>query len=426
MLDELRQREADGQPIQVGLVGVGSMGRAVAFQIGRTPGMRLSFLADSDPAAAERGAALYGKPTVVAGDARAALQDHAIPCDVLVEATNSIVAAYDYCLAAIERGAHCVLMNAEVDAFLGHLLRDRARQRGVIVTSDAGDQHGVLARTIEEVSLWGFDIVQAGNMKGFLDRHRTLAGSVEIARRLNLSTEQCLAYTDGSKLNIEMSIVANEHGLTPLVPGMEGPRAERAEDALRLFDFDRYGGQGRVDYILGATQHGGGVYVVGRCDDDFQADYLKYYKVAHVPPYFLFLRPYHLCHLETPRAIALAALFGKAVCSLRKGRLADCYAHAKRALRAGDRIEHAIGSDEVYGLIMESATADSAGLIPQGVLQVEDGEQRPRIRKASAADVPLTWDDVDIPATRMLELWLEQQALLESPACSRVSIPPSA
>lgn len=197
----------------------------------------------------------------------------------LIEATNSIVAAYDYCVAAIERRAHCVLMNAEVDLIPGHLLQSAAMDHGVVVTSDSGDQHGVLARIMEEVEMWGFDIVQAGKMKGFLDRYRAAAGTIEIARSLNLSTVQCLAYTDGSKLNIEMSVIANEYGLTPLVPGMEGPKAEKVQDVLGLFDFDAYSGHGRVDYILGAGEHRSGVYVVGKCDSAFQQGYMDYYKV---------------------------------------------------------------------------------------------------------------------------------------------------
>jgi predicted homoserine dehydrogenase-like protein len=412
MLNELKLRELENRPIQVGLVGLGAMGLGIAYQIGKTPGMRLSFVADLSQAAAQKGADIYGKPTRVVTDALGALRDEKIPCDVLVEATNSIVAAYDYCQAAIERKAHCVLMNAEVDAILGYLLRDAAARQGVVVTSDAGDQHGVLSRMMEEIEMWGFEITQAGNMKGFLERHRDLEGTVEVAKKLGLSPVQCLAYTDGSKLNIEMSVIANEYGLIPTVPGMEGPRAEKVEDVVNLFDFDSYGGKGRVDYVLGAKQHGGGVYVVGRCDDGFQQGYLNYYKVTNKHPYYLFLRPYHLCHLETPRAVALAALYGKAVCTMKMGRVTDCFAYAKRDLKPGDRVEHAIGSDEVYGLIMEAKPADAANLMPQGVLDVEGSPERPVIRRAVPKDQPVSWDDVELPASRMVELWEKQKPLL--------------
>jgi predicted homoserine dehydrogenase-like protein len=412
MLDELKTREKEGRPIHVGLVGLGSMGSAIAYQIGRTPGMRLAFVADKDEAAAKRGAEKYGKPTHITSDCLSALRDETIQCDVFIEATNSIVAAYDYSIAAIERKAHCVLMNAEVDLCLGHLLQAESKTHGVVVTSDSGDQPGVLARMIEEVEMWGFDIVQAGNMKGFLDRHRDAAGTVEIARKLNLSTVQCLAYTDGSKLNIEMSLIANEHGLTPYVRGMEGPRATKVQDVLDLFHFDKYDGHGHVDYVLGAKEHGGGVYVVGKCDSTFQQSYLDYYKVSNKHPYYLFFRPYHLCHLETTRAVALAALYGKAVCTQRMGRVTDCFAHAKKDLAAGSSIQHAIGSDEVYGLIDVASKADAMNQVPQGVLGVENSDRRPVIKRAVERDQPLTWDDVEIPAGRMADLWEKQKNLL--------------
>lgn len=412
MLQELKQREKDGNPIHVGLIGLGTMGKGIAYQIGLTPGMRLSFVADQDLKAAEEGARLYGKPTHITSDSMSALKDEKLKCDVFVEATNSIIAAYDYCMAAIERKAHCVLMNAEVDAILGFLLRDAARKQGVIVTSDAGDQHGVLSRMMEEIEMWGFEVVQAGNMKGFLDRHQTLEGIEPIAKKLGLSTVQCLAYTDGSKLNIEMSIIANEYGLTPLVPGMEGPRADKMQDVVNLFDFEKYNGQGRVDYILGAKEHGGGVYVVAKSESVFQQGYMNYYKVTNKHPYYVFLRPYHLCHLETPRAIALTTLYNKPVCTMRKGRVTDCYAYAKKDMAAGARVEHAIGSNEVYGLIEEAKLADAAGRMPQGVLDIEESPERPVLKRAVKKDQPLTWDDFDMPASRMVELWGKQKPLV--------------
>ena len=412
MLNELKAREKEGRLIHVGLVGLGAMGCGIAYQIARTPGMRVSFIADRDRAAAEKGAKVYGKPTHVTTDCMAALRDEKIPCDVFVEATNSIIAAYDFCMAAIERKSHVVLMNAEVDLILGHLLQDAAKKQGVIVTSDGGDQHGVLARMMEEVEMWGFDIVQAGNMKGFLDRHRDIAGSVDIAKSLGLSTLQCLAYTDGSKLNIEMSVIANEYGLTPFVPGMEGPKANKVQDVFDLFDFDKYNGRGRVDYILGAKEHGGGVYVIGKCEDEFQRGYMNYYKVYNKHPYYLFLRPYHLCHLETPRAAALAAMYGKPVCTQRMGRVTDCFAYAKKDLPAGTVIQHAIGSDEVYGLIDTAKTADAAKQVPQGVLDVEGSNARPVTKRALKKDQPITWDDIDLPDTRMAQLWEKQKPLV--------------
>jgi predicted homoserine dehydrogenase-like protein len=418
MLDELKYREKEGQPIRVGLIGAGAMGLGVAWQIGRTPGMEISFIADLNIEAARKGEEVYGKATRVTTDGLRALKDERIPCDVLVESSNSIAPAGEYCLAAIERKSHVVLMNAEVDLMLGRLLQAEAVKQGVVVTSDAGDQHGVLMRMMEEVEMWGFDLVQAGNIKGFLNRYATVESLQQEARKRNLNPVQCCAYTDGSKLNIEMALVSNGTGMTPFVPGMQGPACKRVEEVVKAFDFDAYDGIGRVDYVLGA-EPGGGVYVVGRCDDEFQKHYLWYYKLVSNHPYYLLYRPYHLCHLETPRAVALAALWGKPVLTHKFGRVSDVYAYAKRDLAPGAVVNHGIGSDEVYGIIECAPEADGAGQVPQGILEASESGAKPILKRALRKDEALCWDDVELPDSMLLNLFERQQQLFSVPVPAR-------
>ena len=236
-------------------------------------------------------------------------------------------------------------MNAEVDLALGPLMQREARRQNVVVTSDGGDQHGVLKRMIDDISLWGFRIVQAGNIKGFLDRYATADSLVEEAAKRYLNPVQCCAYTDGTKLNIEMALVANGLGLIPSTPGMEGPACDDVHEVMERFDFDSYGEQGRVDYILGA-EPSGGVYVVAHCDDLLQMQYLDYYKMGD-GPYYLFYRPYHLCHLETPRVIAESVLDGEILLQPEFGQITDVLAYAKRSVRSGTRVEHGIGGESI-------------------------------------------------------------------------------
>ena len=337
--------------IRVGLVGAGSMGRGIAMQIQATPGLALAWVADLKHEAAAEGARLA--PGSAHGtDCHQLLATH--PVEVLVEATNSIEAAADSCRAALENKAHVVLMNAEVDLAHGPELAALAAQKGLVLTSDAGDQHGVLATMITEADLMGFDIVQAGNIKGFLDRRATPDSIRDEAAKRNLSPTQCCAYTDGTKLHIEMAVLANALGYLPPEGGMTGPRAKRVEEALTLFDFDSYGGTPRIDYLLGA-EPGGGVYLVVTPKKNLppeQAFYLDYYKLNSSPcgKYRLLYRPYHLCHLETPKAI-LAAMPGRAILTPRSEKVCEVYAYAKKDLPTGTEIRHAIGSAEVYGLV---------------------------------------------------------------------------
>ena len=57
MFEALKQREAEGNPIRVGLIGAGAMGIGIAWQVARTPGMELVFVADLKREALEKGVA---------------------------------------------------------------------------------------------------------------------------------------------------------------------------------------------------------------------------------------------------------------------------------------------------------------------------------------------------------------------------------
>ena len=429
MLNNLKQREATGNNIRVGLIGAGAMGVGIAWQVAHTPGMELVFVADLNRDAATRAveaangqaqtldnarpaARRAGSEIIVTEDALSLLsEDMGVDVDVVVESTNTIGAAARYCLAAIQRKAHVVLMNAEVDLALGPLLQHEAEKQGVVVTSDAGDQHGVLARMMDEIELWGFRLVQAGNIKGFLNRYATAEMLRGEAAKRNLNPIQCCAYTDGTKLNIEMAIISNARNMPPFVDGMEGPACEDVREAITKFNFDAYDGVGHVDYILGA-EPGGGVYVVGHCDNPLQGPYLEYYKLGK-PPYYLFYRPYHLCHLETTRAIAMAELYGKAVLTPAFGRVADVYAQAKRDLKTGQVIAHGIGGDEFYGLIKPCAHADADGQVPIALLESENGAQ-PKLRRDLPKDGVLCIEDIQLPDTYLNRLFARQNDLISA------------
>jgi predicted homoserine dehydrogenase-like protein len=222
-----------------------------------------------------------------------------------------------------------------------------------------------------------------------------------------------VSYSDGTKMNIENAIIGNYAGLIPLKPGGEGPRINSLEEIFNdgVFSWDQYGEQGRVDYTLGVPYPGGGVYVVGYCDDDQQDFLLKYYKVVNKRPYYLFFRPYHLCHVETPRAIAQAYFDHRAVITPPAGKkLCDVYAYAKRDLKAGDAIGHAIGGDEVYGLVDAVANAEPDQQAPIYYLEAMNGNHAVLTRDV-AKDAPLRWADLSIPDSPYLQLLQAQNGV---------------
>jgi predicted homoserine dehydrogenase-like protein len=168
----------------------------------------------------------------------------------------------------------------------------------------------------------------------------------------------CTAYTDGTKLNIEMALIANAEGLKTVLPGMTGPSAESVEEVLKLFDFSSIWNYREpvVDYILGARP-GGGVFAVGFSDNPYQRDMLEYYKMG-AGPFYLFYRPYHLCHVEAIRSVAEAVLDGRALLQPACGFRTNVIAYAKTDLHEGQSCD-GLGGYTCYGMI-ENADADGA------------------------------------------------------------------
>ena len=137
---------------------------------------------------------------------------------------------------AIASGKHIVMMNAEADALFGPSFWKEAQRHQVAYTSADGDQPVVLARLVEELRFYGFNFVMAGNIKGFLNRYTDpIAIRPEAAKRY-LDPQVCASYTDGTKLAVEMAIVANGLGCDLLQIGMIGPRVTDAVDLLDAFD----------------------------------------------------------------------------------------------------------------------------------------------------------------------------------------------
>jgi predicted homoserine dehydrogenase-like protein len=423
---ELLALERAGSPIRVAVLGAGgSMGQGLALQCGMTPGVRMVAAIDIDLPSAERAAELHGLPwtrasseaavraglkagkTVVTSHPAPVLAEGRGAVDILVESTTSVAAAAAAVESALRMKIDVVLMNAEVDCLLGPSLHRTAHGSGAIVTSDAGDQHGVLMRMLDEVRLWGFEIVMAGNIKGFLDRAATSRSVAAEARKRKLNPVMCAAYTDGTKLNIEMALVADATGLVPARRGMLGPRADHVHEVLSMFDLDDLRSPGVVDYILGA-EPGGGVFVVGYCDVPVQRDYLAYYKMGE-GPFYLFYRPYHLCHLETTHALARVAIERKPVFAPLDRPVAEVIAVAKTDLPAGTVISRAIGGDHVYGEVEERGAAAAA--VPICLLEQEEGHAA-RTTRPVAMGEPVLWTDIELPESDLFTAWRRQEEWL--------------
>lgn len=363
--------------MRVGLVGAGAMGKGILYQTLITPGVRCVALCDIRVDVAVACACELNVPHEVVHSASAmeaairagrlaiCADGMLVACceqvDVFVESTSSIIPGARFTVAALESGKHVNLMNAEIDLAFGPHFLDLARRNDVTFTSCDGDQHTVLKTLIDDMTLWGFDLVMAGNIKGFLDRGADPVSIRPEADKRNLDYKMCTAYTDGTKLCIEMALIANGLGLEATRPGMTGPSARHVDEVLGLFDFEALWGnrQPVVDYVLGALP-GGGVFAVGYQDQPFQSFMLNYYKMGP-GPFYVFYRPYHLCHVESIASIVRPALDRFSLLQPDHGFRTDVFAYAKKDLRAGEVLD-GIGGHACYGLIENVHNRPHAGL----------------------------------------------------------------
>lgn len=373
------QLPADSREILVGIIGLGAMGKGLLYQTTVTPSIRAVAVCDTDLDKASNILREFGLPYRVIetdDDITKAIAEQVVAVfsdgeqlarmrglDAVVEATGTILPGARFSLAALQAKKHLILMNSEIDLIFGSHLCRVAEENGVVCTSCDGDQYGVLKHLIDDMSKWGFSLVMAGNIKGFLDRNANPKSIIAEADKRNLDYKACASYTDGTKLNIEMAITANSFGLSTRQPGMFGPKCDTIEQVNDCFDFSTLWREKQpfVDYVLGAKP-GGGVFAIGYCDNPYQMRMLQYYKMGD-GPFYTFYRPYHLCHIEAMATIENAVLRREALMTPAHGFLTNVYAYAKRDLHQGEMLD-GIGGYCCYGLIENCADQGDEPGIP--------------------------------------------------------------
>ena len=377
LLERLADRTAEHGEVAVAVVGAGFMGRGLVQQIALTPGMRVALVVARRPEIAVEAFSAAGLLEPLVSDDSAALADavgagraavtrdaaataELEEIDVVVEATGALEFGAAVILGALQAGKDVVSLNAELDATIGHLLYAEAERAGGVYSIADGDQPGVLFRQMEFVSGMGLELIAAVNCKRNLDVHQNPDDSRPYAERDRTSVSMTTAFGDGTKMQIENAVLANITGLVPDRRGMHGVETtldHAVADITGVLERD-----GVVEYTLGGD-FGGGVFVIGRSEDDWVRHYLRYAKLGDGPDY-LFFRPYHLLHFEVPLTIAQVVVdrhpLGKPV----GPPVAEVVAMAKRDLRPGDALD-GIGGFCCYGHVDTAERAE--GYLPIGL-----------------------------------------------------------
>jgi len=416
----LEQREREGRPIRVGLVGSGYMGRGIALEL-FTPiaGMRLVAIANRTLAGAERAYREAGAGAVTTVNSVETLEsaieagqyaitdDAALLCradgiDVVIECTGAIEFGAKVALDAIANRKHLVLMDCELDATVGPLLKRHADRNGVVVTNTDGDEPGVAMNLFRFVKMIGYRPLATGNLKGLMDPHRTPETQRAFAEKAKQNANMITSYADGTKLSMESTVLANATGFRVARRGMHGHRCAHVKDSLSLYNVDELlEGGGIVDYLLGAEPHTG-AFVLGYSDHPIKQQYMSTFKMGN-GPLFAFYTPYHLPHLQIVGTVARAALFHDATITPRGEPVCDVLTTAKRDLKPGDVLD-GLGGFTCYGQIDNAETVRQENLLPMGVAE------GCRVVRDIRQDRPLTYDDVELPEGRVIDRLRAEQA----------------
>jgi predicted homoserine dehydrogenase-like protein len=402
------------------MVGAGATGRAIALQLATpVPGIRLVAIANrtiehGERAFKEAGIAKWQRVGSVR-EAESAI-DRGIPVltddplvlaachsvDLIVEVTGTIEAAAALALAAFKHGKHVVLVNAELDSLLGPLLKAKADEAGVVVTHTDGDEPGVAMTLLRYLRSLGLSPVAAGNIKGMVDHYRTPDTQRAFAERNDQNVKKVTSFADATKLSMEATVLANATGFHVGRRGMFGPSCSYVREIAQLLPADQMLATGLVDYALGAAPHTG-AFVIVHEETPLKKVQLAYYKIGD-GPFYVFYTPFHLPHIQIASTIGRAVIHHDRTVAPIGGPVCEVLTVAKRDLKAGELLD-GVGGFCTYGLIDNAAAARAQVALPIGL---SDGCV---LRRNISKDDVLSFDDVDLPASGLVEsLWREQQA----------------
>ncbi len=439
----LAQRERDGRPIRVGLIGAGRFGTMYLAQARNIPGIHVVAIADINTARAA-GAfrlvewpaeataetvadALATRGTAIVADASALFETPEI--DVVVEATGNPVVGVHHALRAIETGKHIIMVTVEADALAGPALARRAEKAGVVDSMAYGDQPALIMELVDWARTSGFDVVCAGKGAKYLEHYHAMNPdnvwenwefSKELTDSGQLNPYMHTSFRDGTKAAIEMAAVANAAGLVPSDDGLTFTPGN-VEEIATICRPSAVGGvlanEASVEVMSSVTRAGDwipfntqeGVFVVVKATNDYVSGCFTEYPWHPDPTgrYAALYRPYHYVGLELNISIANAALRGIAT-GTPTGFYGDVVATAKRDLKAGEILDGE-GGFTVWGKLVSATTSVRRRLLPVALAHHVE----------LTADVPegqsVSWDDIVITdeLATAIELRRETEALVQ-------------
>lgn len=414
----LKKRQRENNPLRIGIIGAGTLGQGVVTTIENAiPGMEVSAIYSRGIEKAQLAYDRAGVTNyvlakhldeanlakqegfrVISGDPKIICRMKAV--DVIIEMTGQIEFGAKVTLDAIRHKKHVVLLNADLDATIGPILKVHADQHGVILTNADGRQPGVLMNLYRFVKTIGYRPVLAGNIKSTIDPHFAIPPNPTTAPQPNRNPNLMTAFSDGTMLAMQMAVVANATGFRVGPGGMEGPVCASVKEAMNLFPLEKLLAEGRVDYLQGAEPERG-VFIIGYNNNPAEMAYQR--MINQDPgPFHLFYVNDHLAHLEVPLTAARAALFNDATITPLRRPVCEVITVAKKRLKIGTRLD-GIGGFTCYGTLENADVSLLKNLLPIG-LSLDC-----TLTRQVTKDQVISFDHVKMPPKRLChQLWKDQ------------------
>ncbi|MCB4809202.1 Gfo/Idh/MocA family oxidoreductase [Tamlana sp. 62-3] len=418
---KLQERELQGNPIKVGVIGAGEMAKGLINQICRyTPGMQVVAVYNRTCSKAENALLKAGVDSFKVTDSEHVFcklidnGDTAITnqidlllnepqIDVIVELTGHIEFGLKNIIKAFKKGKHVVSFNAELEATFGPYLKQKAQEHNVMYTLGDGDQPGVTQNLYRHVKMMGFEPLICGNIKGLQDHYRNPTTQQGFAKQWGMTPEMVTSFADGTKISFEQAVTANATNMCVTQRGMVGPNFKGHIDEMTTGfypDIDKLKELGGiVDYVVGASP-GPGVFIHATTEDPLSAKYLKYGKLGEGPLYSFYV-PYHLLFFELAFSIARLIDFKDITLDAEFGMKVEVVAVAKENMKPGDRID-GLGGYKTYGICDNSSSARNDNLLPMGLAEACT------IKKPLKKDELLTLDDVEFDNNILFDIYMNQ------------------
>lgn len=403
----LVEREKNGDPVTVSLIGSGQMGAEIISTIGKMTGVEVGVVVEVDHDRARAGYAGSAKQRkivatedldqaeraardgkwIVTRDYRIATRLSTV--DAVIDATGLTEIAATVSMDAIDHKKHVVMMSVECDITIGPILRQMADNAGVVYSLAAGDEPAAIVELFRFADTVGFEVVAAGKGKNNpLNLHANPDTERDRAIRRKMNPRMLAEFVDGSKTAIEMAAVSNATGLLPDVRGMHGAKSD-VPSLNKVFvpktDGGVLNGKGVVDFAIGVHP---GVFVVVTTDDERLREGLAQRDMGPGPYYTLY-RPYHLTSIEVPITVCQTVLFRQSSGHPMRTLNSECFPVTKRAVKSGEILD-GIGEYCYRSSIERAPVAARERLVPLGVAKGL------RVTRDIAIDTPITWDDVQV------------------------------